>query len=174
MQGTGGVGAAATGGLPRSTGGTIPAAGGGLTGTGGALGTGGATSPVFPWPDTYNPNGGVAVTHQQGHYEGGACGQCHAPGGVATELALGGTVFAADGVTPAANVQVGIASGGTVMTAYSGSAGNFFVTGSATVDWATADIAIRKDVGEVIMAANPGARGDCNGCHNSSNRIVVP
>lgn len=158
-------GAASTGGRP-STGGTL--ATGGVRSTGGAPATGGAGA--FNWGSvTYSPTGGSAVNHQ-GHNTGAAClASCHSH-----NFQAGGTIYQSNGTTAAGNIQVGVIMNGTLFTAYSGSQGNFFFPISGTLNWATAQIAIRSATGTAVHPATSGLSGNCNSCHNSSNRIVVP
>lgn len=79
------------------------------------------------------------------------------------------------GTSTAGNVQIGIRMGGTLTTAYSGTQGNFHgnISGSG---WSTAQIAVPTSGGggTAVMPVNASASGECNSCHGSSNRIVVP
>jgi hypothetical protein len=59
-------------------------------------------------------------------------------------------------------------------TTYAGSVGNFFATFSGSVDWGTAQIAIRTSNGTRAMPINASASGNCNDYHGAGNRIVVP
>jgi hypothetical protein len=141
---------------------------GGLSATGGALATGGAAA--FDWgTSVYNITGGSSLGHQ-GHNTGAAClATCHAH-----TFQAGGTIYQADATTTSANVQIGILMNGTLSVAYSGSQGNFYLPIAGTLDWTTAQIAIRTSAGVAIHPSVSGLSGSCNSCHNSSNRIVVP
>jgi predicted heme/steroid binding protein len=88
----------------------------------------------------------------------------------------GGTIYQANGTTAASNVEIGIIVNGTLYTTYSGSGGNFYLTIPGTVNWSTAQIAIRTSTGTAVHPATSGLNGNCNSsnCHGSSNRIVVP
>ena len=101
---------------------------------------------------------------------------CHGPGGAGGEFVLGGTVYQADGATPAANVQVGIDDGVASYYVYSGANGNFWVTGSSTaVTWANAEVRIRNANGEKSMGpTSPGAWCNNAGCHESGSVLVAP
>jgi hypothetical protein len=179
-------GAASTGGA-KSAGGTASTGGtksvgttntGGKTSTGGATSTGGTTAAggggaVFNWGIvTYSVTGGSGIGHQ-GHDTGQAClASCHNHA-----FQTGGTIYQANGTTTAANVQVGIIMmNGTLMTTYSGSQGNFYLSLSGTQDWSTAQVAIRTATGTSVHPTVAAMSGNCNsaGCHDSSNRIVVP
>ena len=160
-----------------ATGGSIatggyPAAGGSIA-TGGALGTGGVSfwkTVTYSSTSLPNPSNG-------NHNPGQNCIQCHVSG-TSTEAPtwlFGGTVYKADGTTPAPNVQVGINDGTNLYTAYSATNGNFWFGGSGTINWAQAQVRIRNSNGELTMVgATPAAT--CNLCHNSTTypRITAP
>jgi len=80
---------------------------------------------------------------------------------------------ASNGTSTAGNVQIGIRMGTKLTTAYSGSQGNFYGSISGA-SWTGATIAIRNATGTAVMPANSSVSGNCNNCHSSSNRIVVP
>jgi hypothetical protein len=157
--GTGGSTGAGTGGAAGGTSGG---------GTGGAAG--GSTGATFDWGTTaYSASGGSSVRYQ-GHYTGQGClaTACHNH-----TISYGGTVYLANGTATAGNVQIGIRIGNTLTTTYSGTQGNFYGNLSGAT-WASATIAIRNATGTAIMPANASASGNCNSCHSSANRIVVP
>lgn len=131
---------------------------------------GGASTANFSWGDgSYDSNGGANVAYQ-GHFTGTACfAACHAHG-----MTFAGTVYAADGTSPASNAQLGIVIDGRLVSTYSGSQGNFYGSLSGTIDWAKAQIAVRTSGGTKVMATNVDANGNCNGCHGGGARIVVP
>jgi hypothetical protein len=182
----GGLGGAATGGnsvIGTGTGGkAIGGAGGTGTGgkatggfsattTGGASATGGASfwkavtysSTALPNPSNGNHNAGLN------------CRQCHDGSTSAPVWMFGGTVYQANGTTPAPNVQVGVNDGTNLYTAYTATNGNFWVAGTATINWAQAQVRIRNGNGETTMAgATPAAT--CNGCHTGTGtpRITAP
>ncbi len=164
-------GKSSTGGLSASGGSRLT---GGATATGGNLATGGTSAAGggsgFNWgTSTYNPTGGSAVNHQ-GHNTGAAClASCHSH-----NFQAGGTIYQTNGTSTAGNVQIGIIMNGTLFTGYSGTQGNFFFAVSGTLNWATAQVAIRTATGTAIHPATTGLSGNCNSCHNSTNRIVVP
>jgi hypothetical protein len=160
--------------LAAGTGGRLGTGGspgtGGRPGTGGAPGTGGSTDSAFDWGSTaYNASGGSGVKYQ-GHYTGQLCinPACHRH-----NIGYGGTVYLANGTSTAGNIQIGIRSGNSLTTTYSGTQGNFYGSISG-VTWSTAQIAIRNASGTAVMPTNASASGECNSCHGASNRIVVP
>lgn len=106
----------------------------------------------------------------QGHYTGQ---QCVNPACHKHKISFGGTTYQSNGATAIGNVQIGIRMGGTLVTTYSGSKGNFYANLSGT-GWSSAQIAIRTATGTAVMPTNASASGDCNTCHGSSNRIVTP
>ena len=124
----------------------------------------------FDWGSTnYDPTGGSSVTHQA-HFNGNACfAACHAH-----DITLGGTVYQANSTGTASNAQIGVLVGAALFTTYAGNKGNFFLKVSGNVDWTHADIAVRNARGTRRMPVDPNASGDCNQCHDSAHRIVVP
>jgi len=169
-------GSLATGGT-RATGGAVAAGGapaaGGAVATGGALGTGG----VSFWKTVTYSATGLPNPSNGNHNPGQNCIQCHVSGTTteAPTWLFGGTVYKADGTTPAPNVQVGINDGTSLYTVYSATNGNFWFGGSGTINWAQAQVRIRNSNGELTMAgATPAAT--CNLCHNSTTypRITAP
>jgi len=166
-----GAGGCGTGG--RGSGGALTsggAVGSGGKGTGGATGAGGGTGSPFDWgTTTYNASGGASVAYQ-GHFTGQSClsATCHKH-----NITYGGTIYQSNGSSTAGNVQIGIRAGSNLVTTYSGSQGNFYgnISGAS---WATAQIAIRNASGTAVMPTNASASGECNSCHGSSNRLVVP
>ena len=164
--GTSSTGVAAPTGGRQSTGGTF--ATGGLPNAGGAHATGGAAA--FNWGSvTYSPTGGSAMSHQ-GHNTGAAClASCHSH-----NFQAGGTIYQSNGTTTAGSIQVGVIMNGALFTSYSGTQGNFYIPITGTLNWATAQIAIRSATGTAIHPVTSGLSGNCNSCHNSSNRITVP
>lgn len=165
---TGSAGSRLTGGAPGSGGSKST---GGLPGTGGASAAAGSSSTDFDWgTNTYDPAGGQAIGHQ-GHNTGQGClASCHSH-----RFTVGGTVYQSNGTTTAANVEIGVLIGGTLYTGYSGSQGNFYFSGvPSSANWASAQIAIRTATGTAVHPTTSGLSGNCNSCHGSSNRIVVP
>jgi hypothetical protein len=146
--------------------------GGSTTANSGATGGASSTSRSFDWgTSTYNANGGVNVSHQT-HDNGLAClASCHAH-----TFQTGGTAYAANGTTAAANVQFGVRINGTLYTDYSGSGGNFFMSIPGTLDWASAQVAMRNANGTTVHPTTSGMSGNCNAsnCHGTSNRITQP
>lgn len=160
-----------------STGGAITGGGVGATGgstpTGSGLGTGG----VSFWKNvTYNATA-LPDPSNGNHNAGQNCIQCHTAGtnSEAPAWLFAGTVYQADGTTPAAHVQVGVNDGANLYTAYSATNGNFWFGGTGTINWAAAQVRIRNGNGELTMAgATPAST--CNLCHNSTTypRITAP
>lgn len=97
------------------------------------------------------------------------CLSCHTSGGL--KFAFGGTVFQTGGATGAAHVQVGVRDGSGLRTAYSGTNGNFWVSG-ADVDWANAEVRMRNADGEVIK--DVAAAAGCNMCHTGAAALIEP
>ena len=124
----------------------------------------------FDWgPTRYDPTGGSSVNYQD-HFNGDPCfASCHDHG-----ITIGGTVYQANGTDAASNVQIGVFLGGALFTSYCGSNGNFFTNFLGNLDWTQAAIAVRNENGTMEMPANPDANGNCNLCHDSSHRIVIP
>ena len=124
----------------------------------------------FDWgPTSYDKTGGSSVTYQD-HFNGDPCfATCHDHG-----ITIGGTVYQANGTDAASNAEIGVWLGGALFTCYAGSNGNFFTNFLGTVDWTNAAIAVRDANGTRKMPANPNASGNCNSCHDSTQRIVVP
>jgi hypothetical protein len=155
----------------RSTGGV---AAGGSTATGAT--TGGATTY---WPAAYSmsglptPSNGYHTTPQS------KCNMCHSASGVASGLStsqfvFGGTVFQADGTTPAANVQVGVSDGTNKYFVYSATNGMYWAIGTATINWALTDIRTRNEKGEHKKLAATGRSADCDSCHIGAQLLKEP
>lgn len=99
---------------------------------------------------------------------------CH---GTKVPFVFGGTVYQADGTTPAPGVEVALSDGTTTLTAYSATNGNIWLPSSAGIlDVASAQIAIRSAGGERIkpMSAGRGAACNASGCHAAAMRITAP
>jgi hypothetical protein len=174
---TGGAGiggAKATGGAATGGAATGGAATGGAA-TGGAATGGAATGGSSFWKTvTYNSTG-LPNPSNGNHNAGMNCRQCHDGSTDAPVWLFGGTVYQANGTTPAPNVQVGVNDGTNLYTAYSATNGNFWVAGSGNLNWATAQVRVRNAKGELSMSgATPAAT--CNLCHNSTTdpRITAP
>jgi len=169
---TGGAGVPTTGGNRATGGAGVPTTGGNMA-TGGASATGGVS---FWTTVTYSSSG--SPNPPDGHHNPGLnCSQCHVSGSStgATVWLFAGTVYKADGTTPAPNVQVGVSDGTNLYTTYSATNGNFWVPGPGTVNWATAQVRVRNANGELTMAgATPAST--CNVCHNATiyPRITAP
>jgi hypothetical protein len=129
------------------------------------------------WPDAYNPSGlPTPAKIEQQHPTGAstpACltSGCHGPGGAAVlKLDYGGTVFQADGKTPAPNVQVGVVSGNYKSFVYSWNNGMYWQpAGTTAIDWSptVSDIRIRNAKGERPKLTSQARGADCDmpGCH---------
>jgi hypothetical protein len=133
------------------------------------------------WPDAYNALGEPSnytssVQHLEEDGHPGAClAGCHEPGGSSTlRLAWGGVVYAADGKTRAAHVQVGVVSGGHKSFVYSRGDGLYWSDDTAAVDWPTADIRIRSANGERPKANSDERDADCDHCHEESGGSALP
>jgi hypothetical protein len=130
----------------------------------------GGNATGFDWgPTNFDPDGGLNVTDPAA-LDGGSC----FPACLNNGIAVGGTVYQANGTDPAPNVQIGIWLNGTLFTSYSGSDGNFFMNFLGAVDWSNAVVAVRDANSTKKMPANPNVSGNCSHCHNSTQRIVVP
>ncbi len=163
-----------------SEGGTYFAAFGGSGNSGGTSGASALTNDAaasdsgndagFDWgPTDYDATGGLSVSYQD-HFNGEPCfASCHDHG-----ITLGATVYQANGTDTAANAEIGVWLGGALFTCYSGSGGNFFTNFLGNLAWTKAAIAVRNANGTTYMPANADANGNCNACHDSSHRIVVP
>ena len=83
--------------------------------------------------------------------------------------AYGGTVYQADGITPAPNVEIGVRSGLVTYSTYSGTDGNFWMVGDPNaIVWAGVQVRVRNANGEKIKASTDASEADCNSCHNAS------
>ncbi|RLB59804.1 MAG: hypothetical protein DRI90_14960 [Deltaproteobacteria bacterium] len=84
-----------------------------------------------------------------------------------------GTIYQADGTTPAPSVEIGVRDGDTLRTTYSATNGNFwFSDDGGTIDWMTAVVQARNANGDVLMYS-PGEAG-CNSCHTVELPITEP
>lgn len=156
-------GTTGAGGTTARTGGTTAAGG-----AGGSASTG--TGASNWWPTAYDAN----VSPNGKHNVGKACLSCHKTGGQGPAWLFGGTIYDQAGSTGVGHVQVGIKDGTKFFSAYSASNGNIWVPlGSNSVNWATAEIRIRTATGESTMT-KVATSGDCNSCHDSTNRITTP
>jgi len=112
-----------------------------------------------------------------GHHNAGAScmsSTCH---GSKVPFVFGGTVYKADGMTGAPNVQVGLSDGTLTVTAYSAQNGNIWLPSSAgNINFTSAQIAVRNAAGERTKPAMAGRGPACNGsgCHNAMMRLVEP
>ncbi len=78
------------------------------------------------------------------------------------------------GTTGLAHVEVGVRDGSNFYSAISGQNGNFWVPlGSSSINWTKAQIRLRNAGGETMMPSDSD-NGDCNHCHDSLLRIIVP
>jgi len=154
-----------TGGWASGTDGTNSfATGGAITGTGGATTTANAY-----WPAAYNPAGAPAPEDGFHTEAVDACLSCHGISGNANlKIVFGGKLYESDGTTPAANVQVGVVDGNNKYFGYSATNGLYWVEGTATVSWATADIRIRDAKGETLKLSNQPRSADCDSCHTGT------
>lgn len=166
----------ATGAVP-TTGGTQTEGAG--SSTGGASGSGavGGNVPTTPftWPAAYDA--AAAPMPADGRHNPGTNCMSSACHGMKVPFVFGGTVYQADGMTGAANVEVGISDGTLSLTAYSASNGNIWLPSSAgAINYSVAQIAIRSANGERLKGPTVGRGASCNGggCHNASLRLIEP
>jgi len=87
---------------------------------------------------------------------------------------FGGTVYKANGTTPAPNVQVGVRDGTALYTAYTATNGNFWFAkpNGVTINWTNAEARMRNSNGEKKMISAPQA--GCNGCHTGNSKLKEP
>jgi len=155
------------GGAAAATGGTSGAA------TGGA-GTGGAAAAY--WPAAYNPAGAPVPADSVYHatVPATACMPCHGTNGPAVlKLAFGGIVYRADGVTPAANVEIGVKDGTNQYFVYSAASGLYWAAGPDNVNWPVADIRMRNASGEVPKLSTSERGADCDSCHVGAQLLTI-
>jgi hypothetical protein len=147
----------------------------GASNTGGAATGGAAMGGSSFWGTiTYSSTGLPDVPSGQ-HNPGRSCMSCHTATGPAPYWYFAGTIYAANGLTAAPNVQVGVSDGSNLYTAYSAMNGNFYLRTVANINWANAQVHIRNANGEKIMTgAIPSP--DCNSCHTGTGtaRIIAP
>ena len=175
----------ASGGPPTggtSSGGVSTVAGSSGTAVGGAGGVaggdtlGGAPSTTpFVWPGNYDP-AAVPMPSDGRHNPGAGCmsSTCH---GGKVPFAFGGTVYRADGMTGAPNVEVGISDGTLTVTAYSASNGNIWLPSSVgAINFGSSQIVIRNANGERVKPATAPRGSACNGggCHGAGKRLLEP
>jgi hypothetical protein len=99
---------------------------------------------------------------------------CH---GGKVPFAFGGTVYQADGLTAAQQVEVGISDAARTVTVYSAANGNVWLPAdAASLDFASARIAVRNARGERIKPsfAPRGASCNASGCHGAALRLLEP
>ncbi len=156
------------------SGGTTSSGGGsgGTTSSGGGHGgtaSGGGPPPPF-WDADFVPD--QLPTPDTGNHNPGAdCMTCHNTGDYLRLFA--GTIYQADGTTPAPSVEIGVRDGDTLRTTYSATNGNFwFSDDGGTIDWMTAIVQARNANGDVLMYS-PGEAG-CNSCHTVELPITEP
>lgn len=175
--GDGGGGSAGTtsdtGGTSNGTAGTVgDGGGGGVDNAGGSSdqGAAGTSGTSEYWPDAYDENG-LPDPASGEHNAGRACLDCHTSG--SREWLLGGTVYLADGTSPAPNVEVGVSDGTEFLSAHSGENGNFWIPASeGSIDFDLAQVRIRTGDGEAVMSEN--VSGNCNDCHADQDALVAP
>jgi cytochrome c553 len=130
---------------------------------------------------TYSPPAAPLTAAYHDASKATACMTCHGPTGTATtKIVYGGIVYQADGVTPAANVQVGVSDGTYKSEVYSATNGLYWgvvpATGAPTVNWPVTDIRVRSAVGESIKAPNNSStrQADCDLCHTGALALKAP
>jgi hypothetical protein len=181
--GSSGATGAADGGGPSENG--TGGAGGGQGGDAGVVdaagaggdegdGSGGQGETVASWWPTAYDAKGIPSPSDGHHRDGENCLVCHAEAGEAPAWLFGGTVYNAAGTAGLAHVEVGIRDGARFYSAYSGENGNVWTPqGSPSINWDNAEIRVRNGFGEILMTSE-GDNGDCNHCHDSTLRIIVP
>ena len=106
---------------------------------------------------------------------GDDCLMCHHQNGVATPFAFAGTLYAADGVTPAGGATIYLQdSVGNMASAVSHpSNGNFYLTDGFVMFPAKAFVTLCPDVIEMLgpVDAETGANCNTSGCHTSGFRV---
>ena len=132
------------------------------------------------WPSAYDPTGAPSTNESAYHIAspttGQSCLACHnVPGNAATtNLVFGGTVYRADGTTPAGNVQVGVVDGTKKYFVYSAANGQYWAEGTDTLTWSTADdIRIRDANGEKATKTTDGRGADCDSCHGVTGAVLT-
>lgn len=114
----------------------------------------------------------------ESHNAGQNCMSCHSSGGKGEgTFTVAGTVYNASGsaVSPNATVKLYTGAGGTgslVKTIEVDGKGNFYTTNS--IDFGTGlYVTVTGKSGSVSTMNTSVTTGQCNSCHNSSNRITV-
>ena len=98
---------------------------------------------------------------------------CH-DGMFPPQLAFGGTVYQADGTTPAANVEVGVKDGANQYFVYSTTNGIYWAEGVASsINWDAADIRMRNAAGEIPKTPEMARSADCDLCHIRSTSLAL-
>jgi len=173
------AGGAASGGVAmggsstRGVGGTQSGSVGGAVSGGTSGRTTSSTAVASIWVGAYNPSG-LPTPSNGNHSAGSNCMSSACHGATASKaFEFGGTVYQANGTTPAPNVQVAVVDGSTKYFAYSATNGNFWVAGTAAINWTTAKIYLRSSSGELLKPVST-AGAACNSCHNSTLRIKAP
>jgi hypothetical protein len=179
---SGSTGAAGSGGQGENGAGGGGGRQGGDAGVAGATGAGGGSwgssggqsgTVASWWPTAYDANG--TPSPSDGHHQDGeSCLSCHTGAGEAPAWLFGGTLYNASGTSGQAHVEVGIRDGVQFYSAFSGENGNVWAPqGSSSINWDNAEIRLRNAGGETLMPSK-GDNGDCNHCHDSKLRIIVP
>lgn len=165
-QGEGGAAGQGEAGQAGSAGqGEGGSAGQGEAGSGGTAGAGGDVQAF--WDDAYDAN--CKPTPSNGEHKAGQpCMGCHGP-----TFVFAGTVFDRATSKGIGSVEVA-AKSGALIEACSATNGNFWVPGSASVDWAKAEIRMRNSKGEVVGHTNVKANADCNSCHKGNLALYAP
>jgi hypothetical protein len=144
---------------------------GGMPGASGAAGAAGVAAAYWP-AATYAPGATIPADGYHTAAAGtivaaGSClATCHGPTGTSlTKFAFGGMIYAADGVTPASGVEVGVSDGTNKVFVYTATNGMYWSTSTAAINWPATDIRIRNAAGEKAKVAADGRNGDCDSCH---------
>jgi hypothetical protein len=120
-----------------------------------------AQSIIDTLPPDSTPNGPL-------HRAGQPCLACHDKYGGATELAIGGTVYALDAakntIAPLPNVRITIVDSNNADSrkTCSNAAGNFFLTAAS---WPDITFPLTPTAGGIAMASLVGRDGSCASCH---------
>ena len=144
-------------------------------GAAGLPGVGGVATGYWPSP-TFTPTVATPGSdYHAGQVGALACMSCHGPTGVAVlKIVFGGSAFLADGVTPAAGVEVGVSDGINKYFVHTAANGMYWAPGTAAVNWPAADIRIRSALGEVAKLPTDARSGDCDSCHMGALVLMAP
>jgi hypothetical protein len=109
------------------------------------------------------------------HYPGRPCQVCHLAGKSApVPFVYSGTIYQNGVDAGAPNIEIAVRDGTALYRTCSARDGNFWVDGTATINWATAIIRVRNDAGVEKSPTTATARNDeCSGCHGATTSLLV-